>query len=154
MTPDLPIRPVRPADRAEWLRMLCGLYPPDPASDHAPAVDAFLAGEATDELLPSAVFVCEAPSGGLVGFLELSIRNYAEGCTGATPFVESWYVDADARGQGVGRALMRAAEEWARSRGYAEMASNADLANHLSHRAHQAAGFEEVERTVNFRKSL
>jgi len=51
-------------------------------------------------------------------------------------------------------ALVAAAEEWARSHGYTELASNADLENHGSHRAHAAAGFEEVERTVHYRKAL
>ena len=86
------------ADRAEWLRMLRALYPHHPEAEHTPAVDAFLHAESTPFLLPSAVFVCERPEGGLAGFLELSIRNYAEGCTGPAPYVESWYVDADVRG--------------------------------------------------------
>lgn len=148
------VRPVGPGDRAEWLRLLVGLYPHHPGSEHEPVVDAFLGNTPHPELLPAAVFVCERPEGGLAGFLELSVRDYAEGCTGATPFVESWYVDADARGTGLGRALVAAAEEWARSRGYTELASNADLENHGSQRAHGAVGFEEVERTVHYRKAL
>lgn len=148
------VRLVKPEDRAEWLRLLLGLYPHHPEPEHAPVVDAFFAGSPHPELLPAAVFVCERPDGGLGGFLELSVRNYAEGCTGPTPFVESWYVDADVRGRGVGGALVAAAEEWARSQGYAELASNADLENHGSQRAHGAVGFEEVERTVHYRKAL
>jgi aminoglycoside 6'-N-acetyltransferase I len=134
--------------------MLAALYPPYPESEHAPEVDAFLSGSPSESLLPSLVLVCERPEGGLAGLLELSVRDYAEGCAGATPYVESWYVDPDARGSGAGRALMAAAEEWARARGYREMASDTDLGNESSLRAHEAIGFEEVERTIHLRKPL
>jgi aminoglycoside 6'-N-acetyltransferase I len=147
-------RPVRAADKAEWLRLLRGLHPEMPESAHIPSIDAFLAGEPHDSLLPVAVFVCERPDGRLAGFLELSVRNYAENCAGATPYVESWYVDADVRKKGLGRALMQAAEDWARAAGYPEMASDAVLENELSHRAHKAVGFDEVQRVVVFRKPL
>ncbi|HEX2189449.1 MAG TPA: GNAT family N-acetyltransferase [Longimicrobiaceae bacterium] len=148
------IRTVQPSDRAEWLRLLVGLYPPHAESEHVPSVDAFLAGAPSPELLPSAVLVCERPGGGLAGFLELSVRSYAEGCTGPTPYVESWYVDPDVRGRGIGAALMAAAEQWGRDRGYAELASDTELENRGSQRAHRALGFEEVERAVHFRKAL
>ena len=148
------IRHVQPPDRAEWLRLLAALYPEYPEAEHAPAVDAFLTGAPHPELQPAAVFVAERPGGGLAGFLELSVRNYAEGCTSWTPYVESWYVDPDVRGQGVGRSLMRAAEAWARGHGYSELASDALLENEASHRAHRALGFSMVETTVHFRKEL
>jgi aminoglycoside 6'-N-acetyltransferase I len=63
-------------------------------------------------------------------------------------------VDPDVRRRGVGTALVRAGEEWARGRGYAEFASDALLDNVTSHRAHEAIGFVEVERAVRYRKSL
>jgi aminoglycoside 6'-N-acetyltransferase I len=148
------IRQVSPPDRDEWLRMLIGLHPESSDADHLPSIDAYLSNSPIEELIPSAVFVAERGDGRLGGFLELSIRNYAEGCSGDTPYVESWYVDNDLRGAGVGRALMDAAEQWARDRGFTALASDALLENGLSHAAHQAVGFEEVERIVVFRKSL
>lgn len=148
------VRLIELSDRAEWLRLLVQLYPDHPAAEHVPAVDAYISLTPCDELLPSAVFVAERADGDLAGFLELSVRNYAEGCAGPAPYVESWFVDADVRGQGIGRALMRAAESWARNRGYREIASDAELENTGSHAAHAALGFEEVERGVHFRKAL
>lgn len=148
------IRFVVPKDRSEWLRLLCGLYPESSEADHVPSIDAYLSGGSTEERIPSAVFVAERRDGRLAGFLELSVRNYAEGCSGSTPYVESWYVDEDVRGTGVGRALMEASEGWARDRGYLELASDALVENELSHAAHRALGFEVVERIVVFRKAL
>ena len=54
----------------------------------------------------------------------------------------------------MGRRLIEAAEQWARSRGCTEMGSDAEIANTLSHRAHAALGYEEIERVVSFAKRL
>lgn len=150
----LTIRLVAPTDRAEWLRLLNGLHPELPDTAHLPSIDAYFSGHVIGELVPSAVLVAERPSGRLGGLLELSVRNYAEGCAGNTPYVESWYVDEDLRGTGVGRALMEAAEGWAREGGFAVLASDALLDNSVSHAAHRSLGFKEVERIVVFRKPL
>ena len=47
-----------------------------------------------------------------------------------------------------------AVEDWARARGYTEMASDALLDNSVSHAWHSAQGFDEVERIVVYRKDL
>ncbi len=77
--------------------MLLALHHGSSLDDHTASIDGFFAGRTTGELLPAAVFVCQRPDEALAGFLELSIRNYAEGCEGAVPFVESWFVDPDVR---------------------------------------------------------
>lgn len=148
------IRLIESTDRDEWLRLLEGLHPELSGADHLRSIDANLLGDSVKELIPSAVFAAARPDGRLAGFLELSVRDYAEGCTGRTPYVESWFVDGDVRGTGVGRALMEAAEQWARDHGYLELASDALVENGLSEAAHLALGFEVVERIVVFRKSL
>ena len=148
------LRQVCAADRDEWLRLLGGLHPGEAPAALAVLVDAFLTGGPCAELLPAVVFVLERPEGGLAGILEVSVRNMAEGCTGDTPYLESWYVDPDCRGQGLGRALVQAAEDWARAQGYTEIASDTWHDNLLSQAAHQALGFEMVEQIVCFRKAL
>jgi aminoglycoside 6'-N-acetyltransferase I len=70
------------------------------------------------------------------------------------PHVEGWYVEPDARGKGVGRALMRRAEEWSTARGHTELASDTEIDNMASLRAHERCGFEEVERLIKLRKPL
>jgi aminoglycoside 6'-N-acetyltransferase I len=144
-----PVRLVGPADRAEWLRMRHLLWP-DEADEHGAEIDAFLA--AGDPSL--ATFVLARPDGRLGGFLEAGSRPYAEGCAGEAGYIEGWWVDADLRRQGHGRRLVAAAEAWARDRGFGEMASDALLDNRVSHLAHGALGYQEVERIVCFRKSL
>jgi aminoglycoside 6'-N-acetyltransferase I len=102
-----------------------------------------------------AAFVAIRTDGGLGGFLEASLRHYADGCdTHPVGYIEGWYVDPGLRRQGVGRALVRAAEGWARGQGCSEMASDCKLDNEVSLRAHLALGYQEAERLIHFRRSL
>lgn len=143
------IRPYRESDFSEWLRMSIALFPAHSASELAPGMRDFLARE------DGAVFIAERPDGTVGGFVEVGSRPYADGCdTSPVGFIEAWFVDEDIRRTGCGRALLEAAEGWARARGYTEMASDALLENVVSHRAHEASGYQEVERAVRYRKSL
>jgi aminoglycoside 6'-N-acetyltransferase I len=91
----------------------------------------------------------------LVGLAELNLRNYAEGCrTDRVGYLEGWWVDPEHRRRGVGGALVRAALDWAREQGCTEFASDTTPDNEVSQRAHAALGFEEVERTVCYRRPL
>jgi aminoglycoside 6'-N-acetyltransferase I len=148
------IRPVAHHDRDAWLRMRAALWPEESEGELADEIDQFLSESQSAPSSLSAVFVCEDPAGRLTGFIELFLRNYAEGCVGITPYIEGWYVDPDSRNQGVGRALMDAAQIWARTQGFVEIGSDTAIGNELSQNAHRGNGFEEVERIVIFRKSL
>jgi aminoglycoside 6'-N-acetyltransferase I len=132
--------------------MRSALWPDEPEGELALEIDGFL--EDAERHILSAAFVCEESSGETTGFLELFLRNYAEGCSGMTPYVEAWYVCPDARRRGVGRALMDAAAAWARANGFVELDSDTELENEASQLAHRENGFEEVERIVIFRKAL
>jgi len=142
------LRRVERNDRDSWLCMRDALWP---ATDHSHAIDAYFAGEAREPLQVLIAFDDENP----IGFIELSIRPYAEGCeTDRVAFVEGWYVDPNSRGTGVGAALIRAAEEWARSQDCTELASDTEADNVSSAAAHRALGFEETAIVRCFRKSL
>ena len=100
-------------------------------------------------------FVVERTGGGLCGFVEASLRNYAEGCqTSPVAYIEGWYVDAESRRRTLGTRLVQAAEAWARRHGLKEMASDTQIENAVSIQAHKVLGYEEVERLVCFRKAL
>jgi aminoglycoside 6'-N-acetyltransferase I len=147
------IRPVEPGDAAEWLRMRCALWPSGTLAEHEADIRAYFESSA---LSPAAVvFVSTRDAGGLQGFLEAGTRPYADGCsTQPVGYLEGWYVDPDVRRRGVGRALVAAAEAWARAQGCREMASDTDLDNALSRHAHARMGYAEMEYLVHFRKSL
>ncbi len=143
------IRPVDKADAAEWLRMRTTLWP----GDHTSEIEEFFRSGGSPLL--AAVLVAERSPSGLCGFLEIGLRGYAEGCESSpVPFIEGWYVDEDVRGTGIGARLVRAAEDWARERGYSEIASDVEIDNEGSLAAHRALGYEEVTRIVCFRRAL
>ncbi|HZS42046.1 MAG TPA: GNAT family N-acetyltransferase [Polyangia bacterium] len=143
------IRPLAPADHAEWLRMRVQLWP-DSAGDPPELLREYSGGSAN-----RAVLVAPRDGGGLRGFIELSLREYADGCDSSpVGYIEGWWVDADSRGAGVGRALVAAGEEWARARGCVEMASDTEVENVASQRAHVALGYRETERLVIFARRL
>lgn len=146
------VRPVTRRDAGAWLAMRNDLWPDHESRWHAAEIEQFLAGGLK---MPLAVLIAEDESSRVVGFAELSIRPYAEGCeTDRVAYLEGWYVVPDLRGQGVGRALVQAAEAWARAQGCTEFGSDALLVNEASAAAHRALGFEEVERIRCFRKVL
>jgi aminoglycoside 6'-N-acetyltransferase I len=145
------VRPLELRDRRAWADIRAALWPEEDAAELAhETVKHFAGARAAEE-----IFVAEDVGGRLLGFLELSLRPYAEGCASSpVPFVEAWYVAAEARHQGVGRGLIEAAENWARLRGFTELGSDALIDNDASHAAHQALGFDETARIVCYRKSL
>jgi aminoglycoside 6'-N-acetyltransferase I len=143
------IRPIKSPDWPDWRRMAEGLFP-DESPEEYEADMRSLQGRGD-----AGVFVAERPDGSVCGYVEVGSRNYADGCdTSPVGYIEAWYVDPDVRRSGYGRALLEAAESWARSRGYSEMASDALLDNTVSYAAHIRSGYSEVERIVQFRKSL
>lgn len=106
--------------------------------------------------MPMAIFVSENKDGSPTGFVEVGLRSHADGCDTAHPvgFVEGWFVQENFRRQGIGQALLQAAEDWARQQGCTEIASDTWIDDDRSQHAHQALGFEVVDRCVHFRKPL
>lgn len=144
------IRQAGADDPAEWLRMRRALWPETTPEEHEAEMAEILA-QPGDEV----VFVVARAGGGLGGFLEVSLRRYAEGCTTRpVGYIEGWYVDPDLRRQGVGAQLVEAAEAWAVSKGCREMGSDTEIDNVVSRRAHLALGYEEVGPVIHFRKGL
>jgi aminoglycoside 6'-N-acetyltransferase I len=149
----MPVRPVETRDLAAWIEMRRGLWPDENAADLEAEAKKFVSGRKALGL--AAVLVSEGADGSLTGFVEIGLRDYVDGCDGSpVPFIEGWYVVPLARRSGVGRALIAAAEAWSLDRGHTELGSDALLDNFVSERAHNALGFEEVERAIRFRKAL
>ena len=143
---------VRSDEARTWAALRAKLWPAADPAELADEAEAFLGGRAVPTI--EAVFIAEEDAEPL-GLLEVAMRNFSDGCESMpVPHVEGWYVEPSARRRGVGRALMRAAEEWARERGFTELASDTEPWNDTSLAAHARLGFVETERLVKLRKVL
>jgi aminoglycoside 6'-N-acetyltransferase I len=141
------VRPLTPQDLPAYFPLRMALWPDSAANFELEVAEILQADHLTS-------FVAEQ-DGNLVGFVEASLRSYAEGCDSSpVGYLEGWYVAPQYRLKGVGRRLVQAAEDWARAQGCTEMASDSELANTQSHQAHARLGYQEVERIVCFRKAL
>ena len=154
MTAHVHLRLGAPADAEIVGRLFLALWSDGTLDEHRAEAALILAGT-PPSTLPLLVFVAEA-NGKVVGFIEVGLRSHADGCDARRPvgFIEGWYVEPEQRGMGVGRALMQAAEAWARAQGCRELASDTWVDHEPSQRAHEALGFEVVDRCVNFKKAL
>jgi aminoglycoside 6'-N-acetyltransferase I len=90
-----------------------------------------------------------------VGFIEVSLRDYAEGCTQSpVAYIEGWFVDEAFRRKGIGTLLMQTAEGWAHDHGCTQLASDAELDNATSIDAHKRMGFKTYNKLVHFIKDI
>jgi aminoglycoside 6'-N-acetyltransferase I len=136
-------------DKQAWLTLRQGLWPEAPRDYLSLDQDRQLSDE------EKAVFLVTDGEGTLFGFLEVGLRDVAEGCeTSPVGYIEAWYVDPQARGQKLGRDLVQAAEQWARARGCTEIASDTWIDNESGIQVHQRLGYYEVDRLVHFVKRL
>src|SRR5690242_12484664 len=152
--PDIRIRLAQPSDHDQLVRMREALWPNASAEEHARELALILEGK-PPVTLPLIILVAEASDRTLAGFLEVDLRSHADGCDPLRPvgYVEGWYVAENHRHNGIGRKLLAAAEDWARSHGCLEMASDTWVDNEVSERVHEALGYEVVDRCVHYRKT-
>jgi aminoglycoside 6'-N-acetyltransferase I len=144
------IHPVRTEEYPAWLEMRQALWPDAELEELQVEQDEILA-----EPEANAVFMATLPEGEPIGFIEVALRHWAEGCsTHPVGYIEGWYVAEAHRRTGVGGALVRAAEAWAGGKGCIEMGSDAEIWNEVSLQAHQALGYQEASRLVTFSKRL
>jgi aminoglycoside 6'-N-acetyltransferase I len=148
------IRPAAHSDRHALVPLRKALWPDGSGEEHLRDLDEMLT-RGTSGPYPCAVFFAE-DAASVIGFLEVGMRSHADGCDPEKPvgYIEGWFVAEPWRGRGVGRALVEAAENWARRLGCVEMASDTWIDNVDSQRAHEALGYEVVDRCVIYRKSL
>ena len=119
------IRTATPADCHQLSSLREALWPESSAKQHAIELTS-LVTEKKNGTMPLVIFVAEAVSGLLVGFLEAGLRSHADGCDPKHPvgFVEGWFVSESQRGKGIGALLPAAAKDWAQSHGCIEIASD------------------------------
>jgi aminoglycoside 6'-N-acetyltransferase I len=149
------VRAAVPSDLKVVGTMRHALWPDSSVEHHEEELAPILAGKSPG-ILPLTYFVAEDASGHVVGFVEVGLRSTADGCdwARAVGYIEGWYVAESHRRLGVGTQLIAAAENWAREQGCTEMASDTQIDNTQSLRAHLRLGYEIAERSILFRKSL
>ena len=91
-----------------------------------------------------------------VGFAHCQLRkDYVEGTkTSPVGYLEGIYIEADHRRKGYARQLVQACEDWTKSRGCTEFASDCPLHNTDSLAFHLHCGFLEVNRIICFTKKV
>jgi aminoglycoside 6'-N-acetyltransferase I len=101
-------------------------------------------------------FIARDAHSKVVAFAEATMRHdYVNGCgTSPVAFLEGIYVHPQWRNRGLARLLCNAVEDWAIGLGCTEFASDVELHNEASQRAHQAIGFDETEHVIYYRKEL
>ena len=105
---------------------------------------------------PDAAFFLAYAEDTPVGFAQCQLRyDYVEG-TDSSPvgYLEGIYVAQEYRKHGIARELLSACENWAKSKGCTEFASDCELDNVQSLIFHLNVGFEEANRIICFTKKI
>lgn len=107
---------------------------------------------ASDEAAVYLLYANEQP----VAFAQCQLRHdYVEGTeTSPVGYLEGIYVDDACRGRGYAKMMLCACENWAKSMGCTEFASDCELENTSSLAFHLRMGFEEANRVICFTKKL
>ncbi|HCL04007.1 MAG TPA: GNAT family N-acetyltransferase [Lachnoclostridium phytofermentans] len=91
-----------------------------------------------------------------VGFAQCQLRyDYVEG-TSSSPvgYLEGIFIKEEYRNQGYASRLLKECENWAKTLGCGEFASDCELSNQDSLVFHLTVGFEEANRIICFTKKL
>jgi GNAT superfamily N-acetyltransferase len=119
--------PAKPTEIAQRLRKI------EPASHHA-------------------VLVAESPERKVVGWLHVSVSPLLEMQLRAE--VNALVVADDERSRGTGALLLRAAEQWARSRGCKNMSVRSNVIRERAHQFYVRHGYDHYKTQKAFRKSI
>ena len=120
------IRRLEERDRQAWLALRLALWPREDSDQFEDDISGILAD-------PDAMPAFGAFDGDrLIGFAEAGERPFGDGCrTAPVGWLEGIYVDPDYRRHGIGRALVAAVTDWAKSCGYSELGSDAAIENDI-----------------------
>lgn len=131
------MRAALPDDAAEMARLAAELGYPMPPEEMARRV-ARLTGDVRHHIVVAA----EGPDR-ILGWMHVEHRDSLEG--GERAEVMGLVVDSRARGRGIGRTLVAAAEDWASAKGLAELTVRSNTARELSHPFYEALGYERLK---------
>lgn len=140
------IRPIEPADAAA-LVPLCGQLGYPATLEQVERRLQLLLGHPDQALLGA-----EDATGQVVGWLHVQSRCVFE----SDPFAEicGLVVDENARGHGVGRDLVAAAEHWAVAQGHTVIRVRSNVIRTATHRFYQNHGYAIQKSQISFTKPL
>jgi aminoglycoside 6'-N-acetyltransferase I len=145
---DITIQSPSPEHTQEWLTLRKKLWHTSTEEKHLREIQEYL------QSTTKKVFIAYQDAIP-VGFIEVSLRDCAEGCTSSpVGYIEGWFVEDAYRRKGIGRLLMNTAENWAREQGCTQLASDAELNNATSIDAHKRLGFTTYNKLVHFIKDI
>jgi GNAT superfamily N-acetyltransferase len=119
--------PAKPAEIARRLRKI------KPANQHA-------------------MLVAESPQRKVIGWLHVSVSPLVEVELRAE--VNGLVIASDERSRGTGALLLRAAEDWSRSRGCRSMSVRSNVIRERAHQFYLRHGYEHYKSQKAFRKPL
>jgi GNAT superfamily N-acetyltransferase len=139
------IRPIREEDTESAVDLCAQLgYPTD-----ASALLARMRRIAAD---PNRTVLVACLNGAVVGWIDLSIEYHLQSEPSA--LIGGLIIVEAARGQGIGRQLCLAAEEWARRRGVTRMRVRSNSTRERAHDFYLRDGYTRVKTSAVFEKGL
>ncbi len=137
------IRPATAADAAGVARLATQLGYPSDAEDIARRLDAVLA---------SGTLLVAIRDGAVAGWIHVGLVPHIT--SDNTARILGLVVDEALRSGGIGKALVEAAEAWARAAGAPTITVKSSVHRTRTHAFYLRAGYAEVKRQIAFRKRL
>jgi len=134
------IRPAKPDDALAVVRLMAQLAAHARGHIDAGVEDRFRAMLKRPQY---AVFVAEDDEGNAIGLLTAS-RRWTLWHAGPCALIEELVVDEHARRQGLGRALIQAALDWAEAQGCSEVEVSTEQDNSAARAFYRRLGFENA----------
>jgi ribosomal protein S18 acetylase RimI-like enzyme len=101
----------------------------------------------------SIVFVAESEDGTILGFSQL-YPGFSSVRVAPTFVLNDLFVEEQARGRGVARRLLEAAEDFARSSGVLSLSLSTAQDNHPAQQLYREMGWQQDSRFLTFTRSL
>lgn len=145
--PPIRVRPYEPSDRGFALglapRLATGIPPWRETDRMVSTARDWVVSSLERPAAKGQVFVAEDSNGTRLGFASVSEETHFTG--EVQGYLGELVVREEDEGQGVGRALVAACEEWSRERGHRILALSTGVANARARRFYQGLGFAEED---------
>jgi GNAT superfamily N-acetyltransferase len=138
------VREALPAD-AQRIRVLAGQLGYEVPLEHVERQVQRVDAERT-------IFVAVVPRAGVIGWVGVALREAITDSGRAD--IEGLVVEDEYRGNGVGRLLVGAAEEWARKRGCTSLRLVANVVRERAHEFYKRLGYHVLKTQHAFKKQL